>query len=423
MNRLPRHIAILCSMGLLICCCGCSGGEDSSAPPISAAPPSAPPKAATPINISPRKSNKASPPPGSGNDSSKKTETRASDLPDVPPEQIFRVGMDIPNVELWPRDRSNEDDVFTVIAREDGLGSETVTLIPPEGSRANNRNQPAKAVELPKGFTPVRGAGLAEDGRPLRIVCDKDGAEMAYVPPGLFLQGEDGGSPDAAPMHPVELDGYYIDIYEVTVSRYMKFRNEESPAPGMPANANAPADHPALGLAWRDAFAYCKWAGKQLPTEAEWEKAARGPDSFQYPWGNGRPVWQRSRTPGQIDPVGSFKADRSVYGVYDLAGNAQEWCADYYADDAYRQAVPSDGSIAVNWDGPRRPSISGHRVVRGRSPDWRLWHRASESMTGTPENVGFRGVLRFEPAEEQDEEATAENDNAPPPATPRRGRR
>ena len=422
MIRFPRAFAIFCSAGLLVVCSGCGGGDKESSPPVAAAPPSAPPAAATPINVSPRKSNQPSAPPGSGNDSSKKGRSGKSDLPDAPPEQIFQIGKDIPNVILVPRDRANQDDVFALVVPENGLGSESVTLIPPEGSGREQGIRGRQNTELPEGFRPVRRTRYSEDGWPLRIVCEKDGAEMAYVAAGLFLRGEDGDSPDAGPMHPVELDSFYIDVYEVTIGQFTRFREQQDPTPGKPVNQSAPDDHPALGLAWRDAVAYCKWAGKQLPTEAEWEKAGRGPDSFQVPWGNSRAVWHRARTPGQIDPVGSFRADRSIYGVYDLAGNAREWCADFYADDAYQQAVPSDGSIAVNPAGPRRPSISGHRVVRGSAPDWRLWRRSSESMTGTPDHVGFRGVLRLE-REDDDDEASTDDDNAPPQTRPRRSRR
>src|SRR4029079_2889602 len=155
----------------------------------------------------------------------------------------------------------------------------------------------------------------SDDGAPLRIRCEKDGSEMVRVPAGLFLQGRDGVDPSAGPMHPVELSGYYIDVFEVTLGQYEKYWKETRPLPGRPANHGNADNLPALGVNWKDASAYLEWVGKELPTEAEWEKAARGPKQFLYPWGDGRVLWQRPRTPQQIDPVGSYPADRSIYGA------------------------------------------------------------------------------------------------------------
>jgi formylglycine-generating enzyme required for sulfatase activity len=111
-------------------------------------------------------------------------------------------------------------------------------------------------------------------------------------------------------------------------------------------------------------------------------------------WGEGRELWHRSRTTTQIDPVGSFPADRSVYGAFDLAGNAREWCADFYADDAYRQAAGTTGALVTSPEGPKTPSQAGHRVVRGSASGWELWHRSSAPMLAPSDDIGFRGVLR-----------------------------
>jgi formylglycine-generating enzyme required for sulfatase activity len=155
---------------------------------------------------------------------------------------------------------------------------------------------------------------------------------MVYIAPGLCTQGHDGGPP-SSPRHTVQLGPYYIDEIEVTVGRYKQFRSaaraNREPIVDDWANLNAPDDHPVVGVKFTDALRYVRWVGKELPTEAEWEKAARSPDGFDYPWGEGRPAWHRERKLTQIDPVRSFPADVSIYGVFDLAGNAREWCADW----------------------------------------------------------------------------------------------
>lgn len=344
-------------------------------------------------------------------------------FPGVPPEQIFKIGMDIPNFEIIPPEQVNEADLFALVTPETGLDSTVVSLVAPEStdSRRTSPTRRSSSVKLPEGFSAVAAAGYTESGMPQRIRCAKDGTEMALIPGGLFLQGEDGADPNAAPMHPVQLDTYYIDIYEITLAQYMRFQNERKPSPSKPSNVGGPDSHPAVGLTWRDAMWYCEWAGKQLPTEAEWEYAARGPESFTYPWGNGRVVWQRSRTPDQIDPVGDFRADYSPFGIFDMAGNAREWCADFYAEDAYREAAPRDGTAAVNPEGPRRASISGHRVVRGNAPNWKLWYRSSAPMSEPGRGVGFRGVVRIT-APDADADAATDGTTPPPTVAPNSSR-
>lgn len=235
---------------------------------------------------------------------------------------------------------------------------------------------------------------------------------MAWIPGGAFLQGQDGVDENAGPAHPADVDSFYIDVTEVTVGQYSQFLEEGAATadrpPQPPANPNAPPEHPVLGVQWGDAQAYANWTGKALPSESEWELAARGPQSFVHPWGNGRAVWERRRARDQIDPVGSFRGDRSVYGVLDLAGNAREWVADFYHPRAYDQTKGTDGAVIRNWSGPKRPSPANHKVVKGGGPQWELWHRASASMRSPDPDISFRCVLRpgrtpapDDPAEEQ----------------------
>jgi formylglycine-generating enzyme required for sulfatase activity len=385
-----RHVTwLIVVLGAGMLAAGC-GSKQPSAPPPSAPPPSAPPKAAIPIVTGPAKGK-----PGGQTARTKPATDPGPTRPDVPPEMLFEIGEGIPNFSLLPRDEANPADVFALATPGIGENSSTVTLIPPAAD-STLPGSGGGGLAVPAGFMPVAKSGYSPGGLPRQIVCQKDGSTMALVPSGLYSQGIDGADPNAGPLHPVELSAYYMDVTEVTLGQYLKFRAEGKPAPQRPVNESSPDDHPALGLPWRDAQAYCQWAGKDLPTEAEWEQAARGPNSFAYVWGNDpRVVWQRARTPQQIDPVGSFLTDRSPYGILDLAGNAREWCLDYYDDDAYQQASKSDGTAISNWTGPKRPSIAAHRVVRGNAPGWELWYRSSQSMSEKSPTVGFRGVLRL----------------------------
>ncbi|HEY2253006.1 MAG TPA: SUMF1/EgtB/PvdO family nonheme iron enzyme, partial [Planctomycetaceae bacterium] len=133
-------------------------------------------------------------------------------------------------------------------------------------------------------------------------------------------------------------------------------------------------------------------------TEAQWEKAARGPDGFKYPWGNGPWIWERPRAPGQIDKVASFRGDESPYGALDMAGNAREWCSDWYVEKYYSQLLAEGGSTARNPTGPRNSGGTNMRVVKGGDPNWLVWARSGVLQNEHPNDVGFRCVLRLKPA-------------------------
>jgi len=192
------------------------------------------------------------------------------------------------------------------------------------------------------------------------IASEIDG--MVYIPEGEFKMGskgklehgDDGGDGriglevgvDEIPLHIVMVKGFYIDRYEVTNAQYKKFFDAtgreppvDSVAPDAPynwRNGNYPAgedNHPVVNVTWYDAEAYCKWADKRLPTEAEWEKSCRGGDGRRWSFGNSfitsfvnthelELKWSQA--------VGSFPEDRSSYGVYDMSGNAMEWTASWY---------------------------------------------------------------------------------------------
>lgn len=266
----------------------------------------------------------------------------------------------------------------------------------------------------PAGFTSWSDAPVNEAGLPLAIRCEIDYSVMRLVTGAVYVQGSDFGEANAGPAHSAIVDSFYMDSFEVTLGQYRQFRSAMREAresvPPEPANPGDPDSHPVLGVTWRDARRYAEWAGKSLPSEAEWELAARGPHSFPYVWGTTRPVWPRTRNPGQIDRVGSFPTDCSVFGIYDLAGNAREWCLDHYSEQAYTDAFANDGGPLRNWSGPSRASVTGHRVVRGSSTHWETWVRAGHSMSESSPDIGFRCVLRLAAPEQAAEETEAEAD-------------
>ena len=186
--------------------------------------------------------------------------------------------------------------------------------------------------------------------------------EMTLVPAGEFVMGssEEDFIPEEMPQHTVILDAFYIDRYEVTNAQYwefldyiMKTGDHSKCSPSEPINKKPSSraitfrgyeykyynypDYPVSRIDWYDAYAYAAWAGKRLPTEAEWEKASRGTDGRRFPWGN---VWELKfcnvGTEGDLPvTVGSFEDGNSVYGCYDMTGSVSEWCSDWYHPEYY----------------------------------------------------------------------------------------
>jgi formylglycine-generating enzyme required for sulfatase activity len=205
-----------------------------------------------------------------------------------------------------------------------------------------------------------------------------DEASMVLIPAGAFWMGSDAGRADERPRHRVSLDAYEIDIYEVTNARFARFvdaggyANQALWSPAgwawrtrfhvtqpdrwTDSRWNGPTQ-PVVGVSWYEADAFSRYVNKRLPTEAEWEKAARGTDERVYPWGSD---WDPTRTNGppggrQTAPVGSYPAGASPYGVHDLAGNAWEWVADWWSPDYYASS-PAD-----NPPGPPAGTEKGFR--------------------------------------------------------------
>lgn len=370
---------------------GCGGSTPpagSPPPPAVLAPPPNQPAAAT--AALPRKAATAKP-AGSQTPAS-------STLPEgVDPQDVAEIGAVDPTFEVLAPDSVRPDDLFTVIATSSAESSNVFQIAASPGPAAAQA-PPATAFKLPAGFQAVRKAGYSAEGMPERIVDDKTGAEMALIPAGVSYLGASLGPDNAKPQVPVLLEPFYIDVTEVTLADFERYRSElkelKRPRPQDPANLHAPPTQPVVGVSWITANGFAKWAGKDLPTEAEFEKAARGPDGFRAPWGNGRAIWPDGRTPTTISPVASYRSDLSPYGVFDLAGNAREWCSDWYSEDGHREARASGAGTIKNWTGPRKASVANQRVVKGGADDWSAWSRAGCGMSDHPDDVGFRCVLR-----------------------------
>jgi len=258
------------------------------------------------------------------------------------------------------------------------------------------------ARPLPPGFQPNLQAGVHESGWPLVIVGDRDGALMVLVPGGTFTMGSNDGQAAERPAHQVRLSTYYIDQHEVTNRQFRVFLGETRYR-GQPAGkwlsdekARAEPDNlPVVHVNFHDAEAFTAWAGKQMPTEAQWEMAARSSDGRRYPWGDETAKWSQPRTARQIDPVMSFPEDRSPYGVFDMAGNVQEWTRDWFDSKYYHQFTKQ---MADNPGGPATRPRSLQVVVRGAAKNWSVSYREGVPLDRRLAFLGFRCVLKVEGA-------------------------
>lgn len=197
---------------------------------------------------------------------------------------------------------------------------------------------------------------------------------MVFIPAGEFVMGSRNGGYDEQPEKKVSVAGYHIDRYEVTFAQFYSFMaatgHRKPRLVGYLGNVDTEdlplflkPFYPVIGVSWDDATDYCRWKGKRLPTEAEWEKAARGNDQRKWPWGNQEEPGYANLI-GEEDgfrytaPVDYFKQDKSFYGVYGMAGNAMEWVSDWYQEDFY-QILPINN--------PAGPATGNYRVLRGAS--------------------------------------------------------
>ncbi len=288
---------------------------------------------------------------------------------------------------------------------------------------------------------------------------------MVRIPGGTFQMGSESGFPDEAPVHEVTVAPFYLDTHEVTNADFAKFveatgykteaeqwgwsiaflprddkpqrvfgaewwaksdgANWRNPT-GPGSSIEGKEDRPVVQVSWTDAMAYCEWAGKRLPTEAEWEFAARGgAEGKTYPWGdelhpdgkqlhnlwNGVfPVEDRGEDGfKELAPVGSYPPN--AYGLYDIAGNVWEWCADYYAPDYYARSPREN---------PTGPDRGTERILRGGSwlcsesycTGYRVSHRNHTTPDSGLNNMGFRCARSIETDPPETKATTATSDDS-----------
>ena len=299
------------------------------------------------------------------------------------------------------------------------LFSDEVVVVDEGARKEQSKKPPAreKRFALPSGFRWI------DDNT---IFCEKDESELVYVAAGIFIMGSESihAFDVEKPEHEVYLDDYFIDMYPTTWGQFFKFCEETGYPKPKPPRWGIQKDHPVVNISWFDVQEYGKWTGKTLPSEAQWEKAARGGiwldgDALaskdnskprrKYPWGdeapnadnnwranyNAEPRYGKNHGTKSSSPIGKFYQGMSPYGVMDIAGNVWEWCLDWFDEDYYSY------SPRENPTGPAQPPATEEkpsRVLRGGS--WyigsrllRVSARRSRPPDGKGASCGMRCVV------------------------------
>ena len=272
----------------------------------------------------------------------------------------------------------------------------------------------SQTTQMPHAYAPLPTRATRSGTTAPRLpttaakIVGNDGAPMALIPAGEFQMGSKNGADDEKPVHTVYVDAFYMDVYEVTNAQFKAFVDanpqwQKDQIPGKYHNGNylkpwsgnsypnGKGNHPVVYVSWYAAMAYAEWAGKRLPREAEWEKAARGGLQGQrYPWGNTIDAGQANYggNLGSTTSVGSYGANG--YGLYDMAGNVREWCVDVYQENFYEVSPPRN-PVA----GDLTNQTTTYRVLRGGS--WsdnaqflRVAYRVGFAPSGPSVSLGFR---------------------------------
>ena len=275
------------------------------------------------------------------------------------------------------------------------MGISKLTALEKEALGMKIRSLIAAAIRASKEST--ASPRISSISTSASTIIGKDSAEMVLIPAGSFKMGSSDGYDPEKPVHTVYVDAFYMDKYEVANAQYRKFMQatgHREPDYWDDSRFNQP-NQPVVGVNWNDAVAYARWAGKRLPTEAEWEYAARGGlEGRKYPWGDtidsSKALYHQDSSTVKSVSVGSYSSNG--YGLYDMAGNVWEWCADWYGSDYYSKSSSRN---------PQGPSSGSTRVLRGGS-----WYNVTVSLRVAGRNffnpastnydgLGFRCVSGF----------------------------
>jgi len=285
------------------------------------------------------------------------------------------VAADVPRAEIFldggfVRRTSSEEPVVLNAVR---VGQREVIIRDASGREARVEARVEKGRRTIVSLVLMKGSLASADGlRPLgrnpqggeEFWREKDGAIVVRIPGGEFQMGspETQGEPSERPRHAVRVSGFLMDKTEVTWGQYKRFLAASSQPPPKSPIWGMPETLPTSSITWPEASAFCAWAGGRLPTEAEWERAARGDDARQFPWGDTFDPWRcntRDGGPHKPTPAAEYPDCVSPYGVLDLTGSVSEWCSDWY-DEKYYTASPAES--------PTGPETGTRRVTRGG--DW-----------------------------------------------------
>jgi formylglycine-generating enzyme required for sulfatase activity len=279
-----------------------------------------------------------------------------------------------------------------------GLATAVVIVFAVLALRAHRAHEPAAPPWLPAGCAWVRQppedcpatdaadyAAWVKKNSPVSIRHTASGIELVWVPGATFEMGSDDGNHDEQPVHRVKISSLWVGRTEVTVAQWRAVMG-----PGIGADNDQGDDHPIVDVSWRDCQGFLKRTGLMLPSEAQWEYAARGPEGRVYPWGN---WWmpdrcrsaERRRRHDRTSTVGTFPEGASWGGALDMAGNVWEWCRDWYDKDFYASLKPSVR------DPECTRSLSDGRVLRGGS-----WFDHAESCRSACRNWSVPDLQDFD---------------------------